>query len=299
MKFRCNSCGEIFYRDFAHLKRGRFKCEKCANKNNTPKNKFSIKDVQEYLLKNDINHECQLISTNYVNSITKLDFICNICGEPFQRDFNHIKRNRFRCEKCGEIAGARKNIYTKEYVQQEISKKGYIMTGEYKNAETPFSAKCSRGHDITLRFTYFLQGHSGCRRCATTGNNSWNWKGGESEVIEVLRKSIKQWKKDILARDNYKCVLSDEKKDIVIHHIISFNTLVSQASEESGIPILRKIADYENAEDFLILKEKLISLHKIENGITISRELHNKFHEIYGKGNNTIEQFNEFYNNYS
>lgn len=32
----------------------------------------------------------------------------------------------------------------------------------------------------------------------------------------------------------------------------------------------------------------------VDNGITLNTEVHKKFHKIYGKGNNTKEQFIEF-----
>ena len=35
----------------------------------------------------------------------------------------------------------------------------------------------------------------------------------------------------------------------------------------------------------------------IKNGITLSHEIHNEFHSIYGKGDNTTEQFIDYVNN--
>ena len=32
----------------------------------------------------------------------------------------------------------------------------------------------------------------------------------------------------------------------------------------------------------------------INNGITLNQEIHKEFHKLYGKGNNTKEQFNQF-----
>ena len=33
----------------------------------------------------------------------------------------------------------------------------------------------------------------------------------------------------------------------------------------------------------------------LNNVVVITEELHNEFHKIYGKGENTLEQFKEFY----
>lgn len=143
-----------------------------------------------------------------------------------------------------------------------------------------------------------MLGKSGCRECSkidNSGKNHYNWKGGESEVIDILRKSIKEWKKEVLLRDDFKCWITDSKKDLIVHHLKSFNTILNEASLNTGIPVLRKLSDYHNIEDFYILQKELIKLHTIECGITLTREIHNKFHSLYGKGNNTPEQFEEFF----
>lgn len=138
LKLKCNLCGREFYRDFAHLRRGRFKCEDCANKDNFPKNKLTIEDVKDYIKNNDIYNYCELLSNEYKSSSDKLKLKCNLCGKIFFRDFNHIKRRRFRCDVCGIAAGAKKKIYSIEDVSSEIAKKGYKIIGEYKDASHPF-----------------------------------------------------------------------------------------------------------------------------------------------------------------
>ena len=71
--------------------------------------------------------------------------------------------------------------------------------------------------------------------------------------------------KDCFERDNYTCQITDRKSkgDIVVHHINGFNWDINNRTN-------------------------------INNGITLSNEIHKEFHKIYGKGNNTKEQFMEF-----
>ena len=300
LEFLCNKCDSHFERDWAHLKRGRFTCQNCANKSQH-RNKFTIQDVQNFINQNDINQECLLLSTEYINNSSPLKLRCNLCGRDFERDFAHIQRGRFRCPECGIVAGAKKLVYTQEDVDGKIGESGYTRVSPYINASTPFEVVCGRGHNTSLVFSHYLCGHSGCKKCADierTGPGSPNWKGGENEVINTLRKGLSEWKKQVLKRDNYHCVISNSKEDLVIHHIIGFNQLVSKASEKSGIPVLYKIKDYENIEDFYKLQETLITLHETDNGVTLTRQIHNEFHKIYGKGNNNREQFEEFLLNY-
>ena len=292
----CNRCGQVFTRDWAHLKRGRFSCTPCANKKPTRTN-ITIQDVRDFIEGNDANKDCLLLSEEYVNSATPLQLKCNICGQKFERDFAHIKRGRFRCAQCGIVAGAKRLVYSENEVDEIIAEKGYTRTGAYVNASTPFEVKCKRGHVTTLSFSHFLVGHSGCKQCANlerTGELSPNWQGGASEVIDQLRKSITEWKYKVFARDNYTCQITKSKKDLIVHHIISFCDLVKQASEETGIPVLRKISEYDNTDDFYRLEQRVRELHLIENGITMTRQIHDEFHKIYGKGNNNREQLEEF-----
>ena len=47
-----------------------------------------------------------------------------------------------------------------------------------------------------------------------------------------------------------------------------------------------------------IEKKLVIKKHDVNNGVVLYRPIHNNFHEMYGKGNNTLEQFNEFISYY-
>lgn len=294
--FMCNKCGKTFERDWNHLKRGRFSCQSCSHK---VESNITIQTVKDFILENDKNNECTLLSTVYKNSSTPLSFCCNICGKEFQRDYEHLVRGkgRFRCPTCGISIGAKTLKYSEADVDKELGKKEYLRIGPYKNAQTPFLATCKRGHQFTISFSNYLAGHSGCKQCAiidNSGENSPLWKGGESEVIDKLRKSLKDWKFSVMKRDNFLCQITKEHDDLVVHHIDSFNTIIKKASSESGIPIYRKVKDYDSLLDFEKLKNKVLELHTLNIGITLTRKIHNDFHKKYGKGNNTREQFNDY-----
>ena len=91
-----------------------------------------------------------------------------------------------------------------------------------------------------------------------------------------------------------KCILTKERThSLVVHHLKSFNTILDEASYNTGIPVLQKLADYEN-EEYIQLTNEVIRLHDVNNGVTLTKEIHDLFHEIYGRGDNTPEQFKEF-----
>lgn len=298
--FRCNVCGNTFERDYHHLKRGRFSCSSCANKNQKKSNKLTIEDIQNYIKHNDLNHECLLLSTTYINSTTPLKFKCNICGDTFERDVNHLFRKRFRCPRCGRRAGASKLEYTKQDVIDTIEDEGLIIIGNYINASTGVKCQCSKGHIFDLYFSEYLQRGRSCPKCAIekiSGKNHWNYNGGgHQETMDMLRHAIIPWKYACFKKNN-KCDITNSKFDLVVHHLKDFADIVKEASFLTGVPIYNKVEDY-SFEERERLTQKVIELHTIEIGVVLTRDLHNKFHSIYGKKNNTKKQYQEFKEKY-
>lgn len=83
-------------------------------------------------------------------------------------------------------------------------------------------------------------------------------------------KEYSDWRDSVREKYNYECIISGNKNKptdkIKVHHLNGFNW------------------DIENR-------------FNINNGVCLSNSVHEEFHRIYGKGNNTREQFEEFYFN--
>jgi len=110
----------------------------------------------------------------------------------------------------------------------------------------------------------FKKGHKGLRR-----DKCHFWKGGINPINDTIRKSTESrlWRESVFARDNWTCQKCEERGiELHPHHIKNF----------SQYPDLR---------------------FAIDNGITLCRKCHLKFHKIYSRKNNTEKQIKEFLNN--
>ena len=290
-------CGNTFEKTFERIKTGRLCCKQCLQKESREHLSYSLEEVKKIIEEKG----CKYISGDYINNKSKLIIQCR-CGNLFEKDFNHFNRGQNRCPKCGkELSRKAKYKYNYESVKEILSKKGYtLLDKEYISCETPMKCMCNKGHVFYVRLSDFLYSNEGCKKCAierNSGKNHWNYKGGESEVIDYFRKHIKDWKVEVMKKYKNKCYLTDSKSDCVVHHIKSFNTIINESLEALNLPLYRKINEYSTS-DFDKLKELVLTKHEVSNGVLLQRKVHNKFHSIYGKGNNTKEQFNDFISKY-
>lgn len=106
----------------------------------------------------------------------------------------------------------------------------------------------------------------GKHRLDIKNEKHFNWRGGINPINDTIRKSLeyKLWRKACFERDNFTCQKTGiSGGELQVHHIKNF----------AEFPELR---------------------FAIDNGITLSKQAHKEFHNIYGRKNNTKEQLEEF-----
>jgi len=129
------------------------------------------------------------------------------------------------------------------------------------------------------------------------GSLNPNYKGGISALYQELRRNLKQWKIDSIENGNYQCFLTKKRFDD-IHHLYSFDNIVKDTLNETGLPLYEDISFYSN-EEIKLLVNKCLEIHyRHPLGVCLEEKYHSKFHEEFGYGGNTEEQFYEFLNNY-
>lgn len=113
-----------------------------------------------------------------------------------------------------------------------------------------------------------------CNNCnnkvLNSGINNHNWNNNltEDERTEKRNKlEYKDWIKKIFDRDKYTCMYCSKKgngKNLNAHHLNGYNWCVNQR-------------------------------YDVNNGVTLCEKCHKNFHSLYGYGDNTREQFDEWY----
>lgn len=130
--------------------------------------------------------------------------------------------------------------------------------------------------------------------------NHPGWKGGISTISHYLSSlvEVEQCMAKAKHEVGYRCALTSIPGNLASHHLYSFNQIVKDAHIECKINVKKTIVDYTK-NDLLALEQYIIDKHKdTSNLVVINVNVHKLFHKLYGYGNNTPEQFEEFKQRY-
>ena len=277
---------------------------------------------------------CELITTkeeyesNGMNNRSKLEIKCK-CGKTFQKSFDNFKYNKQRqCKECGvskrsetrkgkhhteetrkKISEANKGknnpFYGKHHTEETKNKISEVHKGKYVSVET--KNKMSEAHkgkklpeETKQKISKSEKGKKLPEETkkkiseANKGEKHPGWKGGISKISSHLREYIKPWNKDSMKYSDYKSVIS-EKPFKHIHHVNkNFSEILELTFKISNIEIKETIVEY-TSEELEKLEKICLMLHYLFGpGVCLTDEEHKLFHKLYGKHDNTKEQFEEF-----
>lgn len=290
LKCVCLLDGYEFEMNWNKLKAGRG-CWKCGGSI-----KLTIDEIKLKLL--SINPNIEILSNQYKNNNEKLKCRCLIDGYEWNASWSTIGRGH-GCLCCA----TNRSKFDIGLIKNElllINPSIEIIDNNYTSSRDKLKCRCLLDGNIFYMSWNSIQSGHGCKECATkakSGSNSVFWSGGMTEIKLYLRDSIRQWKKDSMSECNYKCVISDSDFN-VIHHIHNFKEIFDEVFLNTGIPKYQTVKEYTEKELTALRVENNRLHYKYGLGVCLSGEIHNEFHKIYGVKNNTLEQFNEFKNNY-
>lgn len=117
--------------------------------------------------------------------------------------------------------------------------------------------------------------------------------GTYNYLSEYIRKRNKVWKKLSAKKCNYKCVITG-KRFQEIHHLYGMNKILEETLELLGYPKNIEYNMLSKNELDIILQQFYNIQSKYPIGVCLTKDIHKEFHDIYGYGDNTPEQFENF-----
>jgi hypothetical protein len=208
------------------------------------------------------------------------------------------------------LTNNKSNVTWTRYNKDYYVSKGYEFTEIGKVFEVNINDLPSKDtHDVDLK----------CDRCNTVMN--WNydvylrnmetWQGTYCrECKKILRTGyptinpsydyyfrlhIKPWYIDSINSCNGLCVITG-KPTTIVHHKYSLKRIIYETLQHFGIEDMLKNIEYDYNSLFMkTMAKKCLELH-YEHGLgaCLIKDMHLEFHSLYGNGNCSPEQFEEF-----
>lgn len=118
-------------------------------------------------------------------------------------------------------------------------------------------------------------------------DSSYNYIG------EYIRKRNREWKKESARSCNYKCAITGERFQ-AIHHLVGLNLILQETLNELGYEDNVGIDDLDQDTLERITQYFFVVQNRYPLGVCLTEKIHKQFHDEYGYGNNTVEQFTDF-----
>lgn len=297
IKVRCKNCNSEMIKPARNVVNGNFSCPICFPKSRKRAIVFSKNIAVEELAKKGCTFNSEIPTIGF----QKTDILYP-CGH-----INHISYNMFmKINGCGQCR--RNTFYINRYSETDLIKivedndlKFIEFIDKYKDGNSIISYKCKEDHVTNRRIKDFIK-YPTCKTCknisralANCGDGSSSWKGGVSKIWVAARARLDPWTLQSLKAGEYKCCITGESDVLIdVHHVRSFKLIAIEALREFGIEdecyYWKTYQDY--GEDVLF---KIVELNnKYGLGALMRKDIHQLYHKIYGHGNNTEVQFDEF-----
>lgn len=278
VKVKCDNCGKIFEKPYRNvIKSNQHSCCKECNiklKQEKALKEFESKIGEEaytYLKREYIDNKrttrqiskdvygTEKNSPNIASWIKKLGIELRHGSEAIKTQWiNNSERRKQASETAKIILCSEEN---RKKLDEFRASKGYRIVRQSKIRMTK---------DEFHKFLSDSRKGSGNPMYGRRGKLSPRWNPNRSHDQRIQeRKTFEyaEWRKSVFDKDDYTCQCCGDNKggNLVAHHLNSY---------------------HEHKEE----------RYKIENGITLCEKCHKEFHHIYGYGNNTKEQYEQFIN---
>jgi hypothetical protein len=240
-------------------------CPDCGIRERTSALRADIDDIREEFSK----YNCTLISHDYENNTTPLEFICG-CGKPDSKSIISF-RETHKCRECAKEKLFEEQRLSLEYVKNYF--KDYrceLLSTSYANNRTALDFRCYCGKLGSITFNSFKEGfRCGNHRLKGESHPRYNPDLTDEEREKArLIPGYDEWRTNIYERDKYTCQCCGDNTggNLNPHHKDGYNWCVERRTD-------------------------------VTNGVTLCDTCHKDFHSEHGYGDNTEEQYNQWIRN--
>lgn len=249
---------------------------------------------KEYETHNSKSKYCSISCSNKARNHKNVKCNCDVCGKQIEIVFSRYKKNKHNycsteCQSKGKTLfynGKNSPLYKRSIVKCEVcGKKIEVNQYDCKHQKHFYcSNKCRiEGYKKIFKGEnnpfYGIKHNESTKNKisqANQGKEAWNkghkvpWKTDEEREKDrsLYGDKYNEWRNAVYVRDNYICQCCGNNKggNLNAHHL----------------------------NGYAWCKDERLD---VNNGITLCEECHKLFHSLYGRGNNTLEQFIEFIKN--
>jgi hypothetical protein len=213
----------------------------------------------------DIESKGFILLSDWKTVHDKVDVKCVVCGyENNVFPIPYIYYNA-KCTRCS----GRERITTERF-KDIVFSDGYVLLSECTSAKSKCLVKCDKGHLFIATADNYIRRNSRCPKCVVdnrVGENHPNWKADLSEEDRIKTRGFlpyRRWARLVKERDNFIC----------------------QACFKRGVRLhSHHIEAWNHAKELR---------YELDNGVTLCVACHSDFHRNYGRGNNTVTQYDEW-----
>lgn len=241
-----------------------------------------------------------VISKEYRGSKHDIDYICPRHGIT-KTSYATIK-NGGGCLKCGYESLKREQSLDYDFVYQQFKARGYeLLTKTYTNNRDKLQYVCPIHGNMDILYNNFSKG-AGCSKCANDAmksNGNPSWQGGVTDLSTHIRNEVVyKYHKDIIKLNNFTCELSNIRGcHLEVHHTYAFRLILEDTLALLNLPVNPSVGEYTE-EELSAIRSVFTEIQASHESIVLSKEIHKLFHDIYGRIDFTIADFQEFRERY-
>lgn len=261
-KCKCD-CGNICFKRQDHLIKD-LSCGCLSKQMRLERNKKYFKDLSGKIFG-------KLLVLKRIENTKFVRYLCQCkCGNKIEAYAVNLRNGNVRS--CGCLKEDYKKKREKELLGLKIGRLTILKITDF-SSPMKVLCKCECGNEKEIVYNNIKRGRivsCGCYRLERVHETLYNPLLTEEQRKKRRKElgdcSVVKWRKKVFDRDNYTCqnCLDNTGGNLVAHHLYSY-------------------ADNE------------LVRYDIDNGITLCEKCHKKFHDTYGYGVNTLEQFIDFF----